>query len=215
MGKNSKLRANESLSNIMSNCRVWDVPSVQLAIFKELERIYQGEEMTADAMLPRDNSLKYALEWLDALIVEADSAFNTDVIHIPTAKNELKEICETLQRLSATVLAARPTPQPPEDVVEAMAKASKQAYLDCEDQVKAALTAAAALGYVLVKQDRVLPELPEGWEYEELSFKKSDDPKQHWVCFLNGPFSQDSNGVGPTARAAVLSAISKIDGGNG
>lgn len=117
------------------------------------------------------------------------------------------------------------------DVVEAMAKAFNEKFYQKQDwdhfspttrrytmgAMQAALTAAEALGYTFTKQDRVLPELPEGWELIAIDAKTIGDDALY-TCEINQFIGLDRiDGVvleGKTwqaaYRAAVLAGIAKV-----
>lgn len=119
----------------------------------------------------------------------------------------------------------RPAPLVGEDVVEAMADAHYQAgidnrpkpKMDSRFQMQQALKAAEAMGYTLTKQDRVLPELPEGWELITIDAKTIGDDALY-TCEINQFIGLDRIDVivregkawQAAYRAAVLAAIGKI-----
>lgn len=123
------------------------------------------------------------------------------------------------------------TIMPPDDVLETMVDAFNKAIdegivmpppVTDVDAMQAALTVAAALGYVLVKQEamedaapdeRTLPELGNGWRLSCLC--EYGDPQTNYLTnyFEATVFKTDVgsfDGYGPTPRAAVLAAIGKI-----
>lgn len=116
------------------------------------------------------------------------------------------------------------------DVIEAMCVAYMNREWNCKgsqpnhnglDSMQAALTAAAAMGYTLAPDEQTLPELPEGY-LMSIDFHRQQDDSYMYSCFLmkRGNLIADDRpinlrGTAPTPRAAVLAAISKIDGGGG
>lgn len=104
----------------------------------------------------------------------------------------------------------RPAPSVGDDVVEAMAKVIENAGYYSESYSKeltnGAITAAEVKGYTLTKQDRVLPELPEGWFIYEINGCNAGN---RFCCtIMNG--ERDVSGFADNIPATVLAAIANI-----